>query len=220
MNSQLGLKEAEKKAFSSFFKDGFWDLYLGILLIGFALGIILSNSNLSKTWVYLILIVYNFGFCGAFLLAKRNITSPRMGIVRYGKKRKKKLKIVSLVLTLSVLFGAVVFIFTLLTTKSAWTGRIPFDLLFPLVWLINAVVVFSLMAYFMDYPRFYLYGFFFGLPLSLDTILKYYFGLRLLIPLIIVPGLIMVAIGVRLLVRFLKTYPVFNDEVLNINEPK
>ena len=219
MNSQLSLKEAEKKAFSSFFQDGIWDLYLGILLIGFALGIVLSNSKLPKIWIYLILIVYNFGFCGAFYLSKKYITSPRMGIIRYGTTRKKKLKIVSLVLTMSVLFGAVVFIFTLLTTKSAWTYGISFDLLLPLVWLVNAVVVFSLMAYFMDYPCFYLYGFFFGLPLSVDTILKYYFGLRLLIPLFIFPGLILVIIGVRLLVKFLKTYPVLNNEELNVNEP-
>lgn len=84
----------------------------------------------------------------------------------------------------------------------------------PVIWFVNAVLVFGAMAYFLDVPRFYIYGFLFGLPLALEAALGAYFSVDLPRAVIFaVPALAMIGVGSLKLVRFLRDYPVRASEV-------
>jgi hypothetical protein len=82
------------------------------------------------------------------------------------------------------------------------------EVMVPLLWLINAVVVMGAMAYYLDVPRFYLYGFLFGLAMPLLIWSDVLWDVE--VPVWIafgVPGLIIVAVGLWKLNGFLRNYP-------------
>jgi hypothetical protein len=87
------------------------------------------------------------------------------------------------------------------------------EIVLPVVWFLNAVVVLGAMAHFLDVPRLYLYGFLFGVALPLLILPDVLWDVR--IPAWIAfggPGVVMVAIGAFLLTRFLSNYPPLEQE--------
>ena len=92
MTENLDLKEIEKKTWRSFFEDGIFEIYMGTLHVG--VGIAWSFIDVAPFSIYnlfgIMLIVFGFLF---FILGKRFITYPRVGKIKFGRKRKvRKLK--------------------------------------------------------------------------------------------------------------------------------
>jgi hypothetical protein len=137
-----------------------------------------------------------------FFLAKRYITIPRMGRVKFSAARKRRKRKVTLVLSLSVLVGLLLFLavgpFRRIFGDSA--GAVALGVFF-----INSVVVFSLGAYYLDYTRAYLWGWFFGLGTPLAVLLRQHtiYGFPLVFG--VFSG-VMIGTGVVLLVRFMRDY--------------
>ncbi|MCJ7813777.1 hypothetical protein MUP95_10735 [bacterium] len=51
MNALLNLKELEKKAFRSYFEDGLWDIFVGIILLQFfVIPLYISDLGLGDFW--------------------------------------------------------------------------------------------------------------------------------------------------------------------------
>ncbi len=90
MSEQLNLKELERRAYRSTFQDGLWDLYLaGLMACLGILGVIGLRD--TETWVWLIgYTVLVGGVLGLFMLGKRYITVPRLGIAKFGPARKRR----------------------------------------------------------------------------------------------------------------------------------
>jgi len=111
--------------------------------------------------------------------------------------------------------------------RSYPAGRPKLLLLLPAAWVANAVIVFSLLAYYVDCTRLYTYGVLFAVPVPVDMMVKEFVGVNLSPIAFAVPAIVMLVIGTVLLVRFLRDYPfpakeVFNDaeNSLEINRTK
>lgn len=207
---QLSFKTLEKKAFRSFFKDGIYDVFLGLILLGLGLPFILNEFGLidyeTITMPLLIPLILNIGALVFFIVGKKYITAPRLGIVRFGKTRKRKMMHVKLLLAISVLIGVITFFLSLFKVLPVGgkTG-IP---LAAVIFGVQVLLVFSIAAYFMDFTRLYLYAFLFAISLPLTFWLKKNAVLTYpslwVFSLTAVPMLI---VGWILFIRFLHQYP-------------
>jgi hypothetical protein len=207
---QLNIKALEKKAFRSFFKDGIYDVFLGGILLSLSLPLMLKEFGWpdyeTMAIPMIISIIVNVAALTFFVFGKKYITAPRLGIVRFGKTRRRKMMHVKLLLTVSVLIGVVTFFLSVLKVLPVGekTGIPAASLIFG----IQALLVFSLAAYFMDFTRLYLYAFLFALSMPVTFWLKK--NAALAYPSLYVSFLTagpMLVIGWILFIRFLRQYP-------------
>jgi len=214
MSKNINLKEIERKAFRSTFQDGLWDMYLGFLLLIMGMGPVLPALNTSVMWTLVILLMLSVLAWLAFWAGKKFITTPRMGLVRFGPQRKAKLNKTRAVLSLSALLGVIMFVLRA-TWNIEWAARIPIP---AYVWAVQAIVVFGLGAYFLDVSRFYAYGVLYAIPVPVGIVLLQNTGLPgfMFLP-FGVSGGIMVLIGVAMFVRFLRDYPIPAEAVSDGN---
>jgi len=213
--TMFNLKEIERKAYRSTFQDGIWDIFLGSLLLILAVGALLSNIGVPEGRNMIILVVLQVLVLLAFIAGKKCITVPRMGFVKFGPKRKRKIRKSRIILLGSVLAGAVVFVAAALVIRSYPVGRPKLLLLLPAAWVANSVIVFSLLAYYLDCTRLYAYGLLFALPVPVDIVVKEFVGVNLSPIAFAIPAIVMLVVGTMLLVRFLRDYPFPAKEVLN-----
>ncbi len=209
MTNNIDLKALERKVYRSNFQDGLWDMFLGLLLFQTVLGMILYRLGWSEVLTMVVILTYVLLVLAAFTLAKKYLITPRMGLVNFGPERKAKKKKLTLILSLTSLLGAVIFVavttgYFKLSGDIAQTPAIfvPFGL-----FAVMSVIVFSLGAYLLDYSRAYLYGWFFGLSMPLNILLDEMFGITFPWATAVFSA-IMVLIGLVLFVRFMQTHPV------------
>ena len=89
MNTQIDLKELERKAFRSTYQDGLWDILFGIIVITLAFYMFRPTGGYSifNTVAFIV----GFGVANlVFWAGKYLITVPRMGLVTFGQTRKQK----------------------------------------------------------------------------------------------------------------------------------
>ena len=211
MTKDINLKEIERKAFRSTFQDGLWDLFLGFLLLIFAASALLSGLGISKSLHMAFLVAMQAVVLVGFIAGKKLITVPRMGLVKFGPKRKRKLTKVKVVLLISVLMGVVFFVVTLFSmhNRPEWLNPL---LLIVAAWVVNCIVVFSLGAYFLDLPRLYAYGVLFAIPVPVDILLRKLTDLDLTFIAFGVSALVILVVGTVMFVHFLRDYPLPTKE--------
>ncbi len=81
MSENPNLKELEKKAYKSTFQDGLWDIQLGLIILGIALNAFIRNDYFLIPYYAVIIVI--------FMAAKKFIIVPRIGLVKFGKERKR-----------------------------------------------------------------------------------------------------------------------------------
>jgi len=209
----FNLTEIEKKAYRSTFQDGLWDIFLGSQLLVLSICALLSNIGITEKLHMGVLIVLQVLIVLAFTIGKKRITIPRMGFVKFGPKRKRRITKSRIILLISVLAGVVVFLIASALIQGNPAGRSKLLLFAPVAWVANSIVVFSLLAYYMDFTRLYLYGVLFALPVPFDVAIKQFTNLNLSPVTFAVPGIAMLTFGIVLLVRFLHDYPAGIKEV-------
>lgn len=202
----FNLKEIEKKAFRSTFQDGFWDIFLGLTLLAGAVAAFLANSGVSEGRIMIIFVALQALVLLVFIAGKKRITVPRMGFVKFGPKRKRKIWKSRITLVASVLAGLLVFL-AALAIKYYPAGQPKLLLLFPAAWVANSIIVFSLLAYYLDCTRLYAYGVLFALPVPVDMLVNELLGVKLITIALAVSATIMLLVGTVLLTRFLRDYP-------------
>jgi hypothetical protein len=148
MSHNLDLKTLERRAFRSTFQDGLWDIWLGLVFLMFAIGPLLEEAGVSYTATMIIWLGSNVVAFLFLWVGKKHITTPRLGLVRFGLQRKAKLKKTRLVLVISVLVG-------LLAWLAVSSGAKPGMAVVLGAFAANIIIVFGLMAYFMDFDRLY-----------------------------------------------------------------
>jgi hypothetical protein len=207
---QLNIKALEKKAFRSFFKDGIYDVFLGGILLSFSLPFMLNEFGWfdyeTMAIPMIISIIVNVGALAFFVFGKKYITAPRLGIVRFGKTRKRKMMHVKLLLVVSALIGVATLFLTLFKVLPVGENiGIPVA---SVIFGIQVLIVFSLAAYFMDFTRLYLYAFLFAVSMPVTFWLKK--NAAFTYPSLYVSSLTagpMLVIGWILFIRFLRQYP-------------
>jgi drug/metabolite transporter (DMT)-like permease len=211
----FNLTEIEKKAYRSTFQDGLWDIFLGSQLLILSMSVLLSNMGLTKKLHMGLLIILQVLVVLAFTIGKKHITIPRMGFVKFGPKRKRKITKSRIILIISVVAGLTVFLIASVFIQSNPANRSILLLFAPVAWVVNSVIIFSLLAYYMDFTRLYLYSVLFALPLPVDIAIKQFTNLNLSLVAFAVPGIAMLIVGTVLLARFLRDYPISGQEVLD-----
>ncbi len=203
----IDLKQLERKVWTSFFEDGIWDIYLGILLMAMAVGAFLLDIRAPET---MLIVIYAclVGLASLFLwLGKRFITIPRIGHVTFGPKGRARTKKTSIVFAISVLVGLVAFVIVALSVKGSISRALPMDVFLPAIWVGNMLVVFSLAAYFLRFHRLYLIGVMFAVGVPLDIVLREITQRDLSFVAFGMPALVILIVGAIVLARFLRTYP-------------
>ena len=203
----FNLTDIEKKAYRSTFQDGIWDIFLGSTLMTLAICALLSNRGMPEGRQMTVLIVLQAAALVFFIVGKKCITVPRMGFVKFGPQRKSKIRKSRTVLLASVVAGVAVFLVALLAMRGSSAGRPRLMIFLPLAWMVNAIVVFSLLAYYLDCTRLYAYGVLFAMPVPLDMAIKKFAGVNLSPVTLAIPATVMLVVGMVLLLGFLRQYP-------------
>ncbi len=197
MTQNIDLKMLEKKAWRSVFQDGLWDIYLGIILVSFAVSAWLDKRPIDddlRMGIYIGVMV--FGMLVLYV-GKRFITIPRMGQVRFGAERQKRRNVVRLVLFISVLLGLLMWwLSSSLLVDGKW--------IMPLVWMLNMFLVFGLGAYFLEYERLYLIGLLYALVVPIDLVVKTVTKVDMDVYIFLSGGLIILVMGITYLFRFMR----------------
>lgn len=200
MTKQNTLREIEKKAYMSYHQDGLLDIVIGLYALSFGLGIVMDRIwelNFATIWPAILIAI----ILPIWIQAKRKITMPRIGFVKFGARGSNKLFAVFVGLMVAGL--GVLFLFTMATAQN---GRpVWIDTIFQygmIVIGLGAAVIGSLFAYTMGLKRLHGYG--------LLTLALFASGHFLSLPfeyLLLAIGSIIIASGAALLVQFIRRYP-------------
>ena len=201
MTQAINLKELEKKAWTSSFESGIPDIGIGLIMV---VTTICQIFNESSPYLYPLFIVPTL----FMIVAGKYITVPRIGLVKFSKKRTRKTNRFIFIMT-----TLLVFLVTL--TLTAGGGFIP-EL--PITEIINnkgAIIVGAIVfiipcsiAYFLNWDRMYFYAVLYTLSFALNEITIADTGVIASGAYAwLISGMIMIVIGVVYLVRFLKKYP-------------
>lgn len=192
----ISLKEIERRAYRSTFEDGIYDLQFGLIFLIFMLIPVLEAYSVSRFIGYsLLLIPLIFPWLG-----KRYITIPRMGQVEFGEKRRKR-RLIALIAAVFILI--LTFPLVMMIILQGQSDALGWKLI-----AIFAAPIFVLAVYTTEFPRLFAYAalLIFGVVEAeflldqigspLNAVLSFGF-----------PGLIITAIGIGLLVKFIRTHP-------------
>lgn len=205
MSEKFNLKEIERRAWRSTFSDGLWDIYLGLILLSMGVSHQLDRMVMTegmRTTIYVSVMVAAMLI---LFLGKRFITTPRLGRAKFSAERQKRRRKTSLVLFMSVMFGLGVWFVSATFGQSDPTQT--WRPIIPVVYVLNIVVVFGLIGYFLEFERLYFIGAMFAIPLPLDLYLRTHWSLDIGTWLYALCALAVLVVGVVYLMRFLRTHP-------------
>ena len=167
MSQQISLKEAERQVFKTIFQDGLWDVFIGCIVLQFAIAPLLSVS-LGDFWSSVVFLPFWGLVFLAIRLIRKYVITPRIGIVKFGRARQVKLRkftIVMLVLNVISLFLGTVAALNF-GVVPGWVTTAIFGLI-----VLNG---FCIAAYFLDFSRLYVYGIMFVLSFVVGELLYTY----------------------------------------------
>lgn len=211
MNPTVDLKELERQAYRATFQDGLWDLFLGLMLLATGGMHTLARMGVSQPWPFLPALVPVL----LFVIGKRTITIPRMGVATFGPARQGRLRRLRIFLIAAVAVGGALF---LLAATGGVGVLLRGEVLGVPVLLIALSAVMwmglSLWAHFLDFPRLYWIALLFGLSAPLSELLRPLVGatVHYLVGFGIT-ALVVCAVGLAHLIRFVRSHPVPREEV-------
>jgi hypothetical protein len=205
VTKEPNLKEIERRAYMSYHQDGLLDIFVGLYILGFGLGIYMD-------------IIWEYGFGSImpailiaavlpiWIAAKRKITMPRIGFVKFGARGSNKLFAIFLGLMVAGL--GVFFAFTVFQGgHSPWL-----DLVFQnglIIVGIGSLAVCLLFGYSMGLKRLYAYGVLALVALVIGHFMGIFFAYILL-----ALGLMVMVTGFALLIGFVRKYPLQGDKAI------
>ena len=204
MNTNLDLKQTERNSFKlATYADGINDISLGLVMV------LLSLYPLTREVFGVgINILFFFAVLGLIIWLqvkfKSRLGPDRIGLVNFGEKAQKRMKVAVLITSILVFLTAGTWYLSsqgYMLPKGSIMGSYGFDIMIALI----VLGIFSAMAYALELTRFYFYGLLLSVAF-LDLVPASLQDVAVQIPMGIA-GLIIVAIGVALLVRFLDKYP-------------
>ncbi|MBN1801099.1 MAG: hypothetical protein JW891_06290, partial [Candidatus Lokiarchaeota archaeon] len=195
------LKNLERKMYLSFCEDGLFDIYFGILYIGFGLSLFLSEISFLLNYITLALMVC-VGMA-ILLVGKRRITIPRIGFVRFGKKRKlQKKRLVILLFCLVIITTIGLFGFSEFLPDYVLAFVIGFCFSLPML----------LAAYLTKVNRYYFYALLGGIIFFIEELLIINTGIYLYGSIAVFSvSSVIIAIGILLLIKFIKKFPISSN---------
>ena len=195
MSQDINLKEIERKAWTSYFHDGLWDIYGGFLLLGLGLTMVTDQD-----WWLGVMILGMLP-----LWAKKRITYPRMGYVKFSPQRQAKTKksklVAGIVLSGTALLGMIMFLLVSTNSLPQWLDAWLADYFLVAFGAMLAAIV-GIGAYMVGVTRYYAYAVLVLLAFATGQLLNTSAGL----PVTIAAG-VMLLCGLVLVIRFIRKYP-------------
>lgn len=195
------LKEIEKKTYMSYHQDGLIDVFVGVYILLFGSGILLNSVIDFSTW-FVIPAIFPAIIVPIWISAKKQITMPRIGYVKFRSGGANKLTVIFIGLLVAGL--GVFMAFTFASTTQPWASALR-DLIVSYSMIIigvGAATISSLFAYTMGLKRLYAYG--------LLSLVLFFTGHFITIPfeyLLLTIGLAIIINGFVLLMQFIRKYP-------------
>jgi hypothetical protein len=151
MSEAISLRDAERKAFTSTFQHGLWDIFVGCFLLQFVIGPFLSRG-LGDFWASAVFLPFWALTFVALWLVKRYVVTPRVGTVDFGAWRKARLRRFNVVMLAVCLAALALGILSAvdLAVVPGWMIAARFGLVF--------LLFFGGAAYFLNFTRLYAYG--------------------------------------------------------------
>ena len=207
MTNEPTLKEIERRAYMSYNQDGLLDVFAGLYILGFGVGILMD-------------VLWDFSFgvimpgilvavvLPLWIAAKRKITMPRIGYVNFGTRGANKLTAVFIGTMVAGLFAF--FAFTFATSQSGlrqWLDLIVDNGM--LIVGLGSLAVCALFGYTMGLRRLYAYGLFAAISLVIGHFVGIFFGY-----IIMVLGTTVMVVGFVLLTNFVSKYPMKGEKAI------
>jgi hypothetical protein len=209
---ETSLREIEKKTYMSYHQDGLIDIFVGIYVLLFGLGILLLTVTDFSTW-FVIPAIFPAIMIPVWISAKKRITMPRIGYVRIGSRGANRLMAIFIGLMVAGL--GVFMVFTFASRTQTWASMLR-DLLISngmIIIGIAAATISSLFAYTMGLNRLYIYG--------LLTLVLFFAGHFITIPfeyILVTIGLAVIINGFVLLTRFIRKHPLAQGDKKIVEE--
>jgi hypothetical protein len=151
MKQQIDLKELERKVWTSFYEDGLEDIFLGCVILMFALAPFLSRIGFGDFWSSVVFIPFWTLIYLLLVFLRKKVVIPRIGVVSFGQARRKRLVkfniLMLVVLSIALILGIVFFRGS---ATHAWVNNLRF--------IVVMLICFGLAAYFLGFVRLYVYG--------------------------------------------------------------
>ena len=204
------MRDIEKKTYMSYHQDGLLDIFIGIYVLLFGIGISLMTITDFNMW-FIIPAIFPAIMIPIWISAKKRITMPRIGYVNFGIRGVNKMMAIFIGLMVAGL--GVFMVFGLGTSMGegwALTLRDFFISNSMLIISIGALAVSSLFAYTMGLKRLYGYG--------LLIFILFFTGHFITIPFeyfLLTIGFVIIISGFTLLVQFIRKYPLPQGDKIN-----
>ncbi|UCE25473.1 MAG: hypothetical protein JSU74_05350 [Candidatus Zixiibacteriota bacterium] len=200
------IKEIEKRAYRATFDDGLYDILFGVAFLILAWISTLDSIGVPRLYGYLSVIILPL----IPLLGKKYISTPRLGAVEFGPRRKSKK------LFLLVIIGAVIFLqmpVIMIAGAGGFFEVLGGSLSVPVMVGMIIAPLLLLAAYFIDYPRMYIYAVLLLVSIPHAAFMYEFVGVPFngLISFGI-PGLVILIYGLNLLAKFIRKYPLPTPE--------
>ncbi len=208
----MSLREVEKRTYMSYHQDGLIDIFVGVYVLLFGLGILLMTVTDFSTW-FVIPAIFPAVMVPIWMSAKKRITMPRIGYVNLGSRGGTKLMAIFLGLMVAGLGTFMAFSFS---SSQAWALTLKNLIISNSMIIIGiaAASISSLFAYTMGLKRLYAYG--------LLTLVLFFTGHFITVPFeyfLLTIGLVIIVTGFVLLLRFIRKYPLPQGDETNVEKP-
>jgi len=207
MTKEPNLREIEKKAYMSYHQDGLLDIFVAVFILGFGAGV-----WMDLTWEFgfgtVLPAILIASLLPIWIQAKRKITMPRIGFVKFGPRSAYKLMGVLIGLAIMGLgFSLVLALVSIQSGPPLWLKTI---LQYGMILVgLASLAICSLFGYSMGLKRLYAYGLLTLILFVSGHFIGIFFGYILLIL-----GTAVMATGFALLVSFIKKYPLQGDKAI------
>lgn len=205
MTEEPNLREIEKKAYMSYHQDGLLDIFVGVYVLGFGLGI-WAERFFDPGFGSIMPAILVAALLPMWIQAKRKVTMPRIGFVKFGPRGTHRVH--GLFIGLLMMGLAMAFAFTLTQGGSPlWLKTI---LQYGMILIgIVSLAICSLFGYSMGLRRLYAYGLLTLILFVSGHLIGIFFGYILLIL-----GATVMVDGFALLISFVRKYPLQGEKTI------
>ena len=133
MEQKINLKQLEKNAAAGIFQTGIIEIGIGLIFMVSALAMIFDDIRYYIDILYIVPVVF-------IILAKKYIASPRMGVVKFAKRRVRKNRLLMISITTFLVIMVTLTIFGNSNTIAEFINP---------RWIISGII-------FYEYPYIYL----------------------------------------------------------------
>lgn len=200
MGQKINLKQLEKNTAAGIFQTGLVEIVIGLIFIVSFLAMIFDDIRYYLDILYVVPVVF-------IVLARKYIVNPRMGIVKFARRRVRKSMLLGITITTFLVIMVILTIFGSTNTIAEFINP---------RWIISGIIFFICIAiaYFYSFDRMYIYAFLLAGAFNLSEEIRentwfiseggyaYLFA-----------SIVLIVIGCVYLIRFLKKYPLTEEGV-------